>query len=300
MDTAVLFIYKQYFGARVEASGDDAEETKRVVRRVLELMAEDSCTPSYIIRYHKDVYSYETSMITDSDIFNIQRGGREASTMLEKRLQIVPALKESFLKENGESMDDYRDSYSYSPEAEKLLYVDLVMDTIDDSTIKDLHNYYQYCEKEETTSLNSTFRRDRAEYGYLCRQFLLSPSTLALKLDSADNPTEFFLQNGVEDEEAIIEFAATDLTQTPTLIDSIRQLIMPRVVVSTEPTRTGINHPGCYPHGKYGEVKRIRNKPMSSFKDSDLWLLIAEGSQAKLIKYRVDVHDLEAKRRSTR
>ena len=47
------------------------------------------------------------------------------------------------------------------------------------------------------------------------------------KEELVDNPTEFFLQKGVEDEEAIFEFAVSDLTQTPTLIDSIRQLILP-------------------------------------------------------------------------
>lgn len=88
--------------------------------------------------------------------------------------------------------------------------------------------------------------------------------------------------------EQIIRYASTDLAINPIFLSAIREAITENVVVRTYPTEKGENSTTMLPYGKYGPVKRLKDKMISSFHNTDVWLLIKEAEEKGFLTVEID------------
>lgn len=88
--------------------------------------------------------------------------------------------------------------------------------------------------------------------------------------------------------EQIIRYASTDLSINPIFLSAIRDQIIENVVVRTYPTERGENSSTMLPYGKYGPVKRLKEKMISSFHHTDVWLLIKEAEEKGFLTVEID------------
>lgn len=87
----------------------------------------------------------------------------------------------------------------------------------------------------------------------------------------------------------LVSFAAKNLSTNGFLHISLRDQLESHLVVSTTPTERGDSSPLMLPYGRYGPVKRLKNKMTVSFHNNDMWLLIDEARKLGLLSVTIDI-----------
>ncbi|OHS93529.1 hypothetical protein TRFO_11738 [Tritrichomonas foetus] len=88
--------------------------------------------------------------------------------------------------------------------------------------------------------------------------------------------------------EHIIRYAASELANNPIILGFLREQIAEQIVINTTPTERGEESPTMLPYGKYGFVKRLKQKMISSFYNTDTWLFIDEAQQKGFLNASID------------
>ncbi|EAY03656.1 SH2 domain containing protein [Trichomonas vaginalis G3] len=287
------WIMDQHFKTR----GGGERDIEALVE-VLKELHNEKHTPQFIINYRKNIY--RDTVIGDEDIYHIQNAIREFKIFSEKRIRIQPLIEHLGLTSDP-SDDD-----------QKTAMLRHFIRNADDTSLDDLYNFDELQMNPETTPKNTTFKRNAEYFQAYIDKFIYSPMDFVhiLSLNSSLNdPPEpqtdpqQALQSWHDElstnypsvfpnievmTRQMVGFAAKQLATHPLFIDMLRTRFSPHIVINTQPTTSGAKSSMMYPKGKYGSIKRLKNKPIISFNKTDKWLLIVEAFQSGNLTYTID------------
>jgi len=294
IEAAAEYIQSTHYRGR-HADSSDFES----LIKILTLLIKESCTPQYIISFCRSVYC--NSCFNDDDIFMIMKFAKDFGTIVDSRQHIIGSI-ESYIM----------DEMEYPPNLQKYTLRSILASAIEATTLEDIHYYYLLQYSPDITNSNAMFRKRRDQFGSFVKEFLLDPMQFALVLvpnsdynvdvpepkDSVEdriddlyrmvNDKEPSKQECALFEDQIITYAAKELEIHPSFRKVARELIMQDIYVSTKPTERGRTSDLLKPLAKYGKVKRLKNKPILSFYETDLWLLIDQARNQGFIEVSID------------
>jgi transcription elongation factor SPT6 len=263
-------------------------------------------TPQFIINHRCDVY--RDAIFTDEDVYRIRDRFKEYLWFVDARSSMELYCKTI----NGGKVSKWPEMVStigctHSPNSKK--------------SFNDIDRYREYFPLDsQKSSAHALFLKNRTIFEELTNRFLISPDDLALHYSTKDhqdkvlNPPEpthppesvfemflndypdyrnLLISSTVSEqtllEKQVIRWAAEDLAINPFLLYMLRQRVTPHLVINTSPTPRGETSDHMLPYGKYGSVKRLRNKPMAAFEASDLWLIIDEARSTGLLNVEMEI-----------
>ncbi|KAH0788447.1 transcription elongation factor SPT6 [Histomonas meleagridis] len=276
-------------------------------------------TPQHVKNCLPDLYVKPDSIFDLDDIYKIQTACKKYEWILKDRGNIIKSAMEQIAKYKDEKYYDFMNNI--------LKCADNALAFKDFRTYIQIHNENPVKENALFHKRSELFGKFTDEFllnpSALAMKLDNDEKSTAADLGVSDPPeplhppdirfSQFFeenpdyqescnLQAGNDLSEAerevkakeilkkhLVQFASKDLSTNPFLLNSIREIIRPLITVSTEPTETGEESPLMLPYGKYGIVKRIKNKLTVSFESSDKWLIIEEAERRGLLKVKFDI-----------
>lgn len=287
------WIMDQHFKTR----GGEERDIEALVE-VLKELHNEKHTPQYIINYRKNIY--RETVIGDEDIYHIQNAIREFKIFSDSRHKIEPLIERL-----GLASDPAED------DGKKALLRHFIRNA-DETALRDLKYYDELQLDPETTPKNASFQNNAGYFQNYIDKFLYSPMDFAYILSQnsplSDPPEpqldhQRALQNWYDElvmnhpnvftsidvmTRQMVTFAAKQLATHPLFIDILRTRLTPRIVINTLPSTALASTDVMYPKGKYGSIKRLKNKPIISFNKTDKWLLIEEARQSGCLSYTID------------
>ena len=282
-------------------------------------------TPQYIIKYKSDIYK-SSSIYTDDDIYMILQASKKYAWIYDK-FQNVNRPVMNYYKERSDEFDKnilefitntIETIYSLAPISDLERFLGIVNPNSPFSKQKSLFGglisefllspealaykidfgessidpqepvkepdarFLQFLENND--DIRETFEKEIRE----------SVEFEKFSKNKEDPPTEAEIYEYINKEminilrQRVISFASKELANNPILLCCLREQIADQLVVNTTPTERGEESPSLLPYGKYGPVKRIKNKIIASFANTDLWLLIDEAKQKGLLNVKID------------